>query len=365
MTPTSYSIVLTSNEPWGEVWFSKQHIAYALTQLGHQVYFLNAPQGWAPRHWWTPRWVVRQVEPRLHVVDYDNPYPLRGHRRSMLRLNDRWIGRQLQALLPIDRPILWWQFDPFRLVDIPPALKGTRIYHVVDPYDHIWTDALIAQQADLLVLVSQLYEKRYQAFGKPMLYIPHGISTTEQQLRPERLSKIEATLGRDYLLFVGTLNPDVDVQLLRRLSQTVTDRSLVLIGPNKLNNDQQADFQALTSTEHVHYLGTLHALDLKEYVALAALGLVPYRQQKRENQHRTPLKLLNYLAQAVPIVTTLNYELTELNNRMIFVAEESDDFIQKSSAILQGKLPTEPAAAQDYICSVTYDALLTKILKHV
>ena len=104
-TQPTYRIVVTSNEPWGEVWFSKQHIAYALAQLGHEVYFLNAPQGWSPKHWWAPRWEVRPVEERLWVVDYDNPYPLRGHKRLMLWLNDRWVGQQLKTLLGDDRPV--------------------------------------------------------------------------------------------------------------------------------------------------------------------------------------------------------------------------------------------------------------------
>lgn len=364
-TQPTYRIVVTSNEPWGEVWFSKQHIAYALAQLGHEVYFLNAPQGWSPKHWWAPRWEVRPVEERLWVVDYDNPYPLRGHKRLMLWLNDRWVGQQLKTLLGDDRPVLWWQFDPFRLVDLPQMASAKRLYHVVDPYDHIWTDALLAERADLIVLVSRLYEAHYAPFGKPMWYSPHGISRSEQQLRAERLTPIEAQLGRDYMLFVGTLNPDVDVALLLQLAERLPERNLVLVGPNKLAADQQTDFEALVALPQVHYLGTQHALDLKEYSALAAVGLVPYRQSKRENQHRTPLKLLNYLAQATPIVTTLNYELTELNDRMIFVVEDAADFVQQTTALLDGHLVPDFKAAQDYIQTVRYDHLLQQILEHV
>ena len=122
-----------------------------------------------------------------------------------------------------------------------------------------------------------------------MWYSPHGISRSEQQLRAERLTPIEAQLGRDYMLFVGTLNPDVDVALLLQLAERLPERNLILIGPNKLAADQQTDFETLVALSQVHYLGTQHALDLKEYSALAAVGLVPYRQSKRENQHRTLL----------------------------------------------------------------------------
>lgn len=361
---STYTIVLTSNEPWSAIWFSKQHIANELSQLGHDVYFVNSPTQWRWQQVGQVNLRLTPIQSNLTVVDYTNPFPLRLNKQLALSLNDRLVGRALQKALPTDRPILWWQFDPFRFVNLSAFAHSKRIYHVVDPYQHIWTDALLAEQADLLVLVSQLYEKTYKVFDKPMLYIPHGISEEERQLRPERLQAIEAQWGRDYLLFVGTLNPDVDLLLLHQLAEQVVHQ-LLLIGPNKLPAEQQASFEQLIEKNNVAYLGVQKATDLKEYVALAAVGLVPYQQERQQNVHRTPLKLLNYLAQATPIVTTLNYELKQLNGALIYPAASAPEFLDAVQALLQGEKTVDKAAAKAYCDSVLYPILLQKILAHV
>lgn len=361
---TNYTIIITSNEPWSAVWFSKQHIANELSKMGHEVYFLNAPTQWNWRQVGQVNLQLTPIHQGLTVVNYTNPFPLRLHKRLALYGNDRLVSKALYQVLPKERPIVWWQFDPFRFVDIPAFGNSKRIYHIVDPYQHIWTDALLAQKADLLVLVSQLYETVYQAFEKPMLYIPHGISEEERQLRPERLAAIKQQWGKDYLLFVGTLNPDVDLELLHVLAKEL-DQQLLLIGPNKLPAQQQASFEALTAKNNVAYLGIQKATDLKEYVALAAVGLVPYQQQRQENVHRTPLKLLNYLAQATPVVTTLNYELQQLNEVLIYPAHSSAEFLKAVQALLQGKKAVDQAAAKAYGDRVLYPVLLEKILANV
>lgn len=361
---TLYTILLTSNEPWSAVWFSKQHVAHELSLLGHEVYFLNAPTQWKWQQLGQVNLSLTPIQEGLTVVNYTNPFPLRVHKKWALYWNDKLVGSALKKVLPQDKPILWWQFDPFRLVHLPAFPDSKRIYHVVDPYQHIWTDNLLAQQADLIVLVSQLYEQYYDQFGKPLLYIPHGISEQERNLRPERLQTIQEKWGRDYLLFVGTLNPDVDLALLQALASQCPQQ-LLLIGPNKLRPEQQAAFEALIANNNVAYLGVQKATDLKEYVALAAVGLVPYQQKRQENVHRTPLKLLNYLAQATPIVTTLNYELQQLNEVSIYPAASLEEFVHTVQALLKGEKTVDKAAAQQYGDSVLYPALLKKILAHV
>ena len=58
-----HTIFLTSNEPWGDVWFSKQHYANELAKMGHQVYFLNAPTGWSPKNLFRINLRVEKTDP--------------------------------------------------------------------------------------------------------------------------------------------------------------------------------------------------------------------------------------------------------------------------------------------------------------
>lgn len=362
---TPATIFLSSNEPWGDIWFSKQHFANELAQLGHQVFFINAPKQWSIKHLFNNRLQITAIDTNLAVIDYNNPFPLRINKAFFLKLNDYWIGRQLKRLAPAKKPIIWWQFDPFRFVNLYSFPEAIRIYHVVDPYQHIWSDIELAKRSDLLVLVSRLYEKEYVQLHKKMLYIPHGISANELSLDETRLQKIRQELGIGYLIFVGTINPDVDLELLFKIASEIKHQKLVLIGPIHTNPADQALLEQLMAHKNVAYLGAKKATELKEYIALASIGIVPYKNNKVENIHRTPLKLLNYIAQSKPIVTTINYELDSLKNQIIFEAYKQEDFIAELQAILTGKRIINHSLIKTYQASVLYPKLIKKILQHV
>ena len=39
------NILITSNEPWGDIWYTKHNYAYELSKT-NKVFFLNPPKGW-------------------------------------------------------------------------------------------------------------------------------------------------------------------------------------------------------------------------------------------------------------------------------------------------------------------------------
>lgn len=362
---SKYTIFLSSNEPWGDIWFSKQHFANELALLGHQVFFINAPQKWSFKHLFKPSLQVTKITTNLSVVDYNNPFPLRINKAFFLKLNDYWIGKKLKSLNQAKNPVIWWQFDPFRFVHLYSFLQATRIYHVVDPYQHIWSDIELAKRADLLVLVSQLYEKDYPEFNKKSIYIPHGISKNELLLDNNKLDKIRQELGEGYLIFVGTINPDVDLELLYKIATEIKNQKLVLIGPTNVHPTDEAFLKQVFAHKNVAYLGSKKATELKEYIALASIGIVPYKNKKVQNVHRTPLKLLNYIAQSKPIVTTINYELDNLKNQIIFEAYQHKDFIAALQSILSGQRSINYPLIEAYQTSVLYPKLIKKILQQI
>jgi hypothetical protein len=360
----TYTIFITSNEPWGDVWFSKQHYANELAKMGHQVYFLNAPSSWSPKYIGRCNLKIQKINNTLSIVDYHNPFPLRLSKEFFMHLNDNILCKKLKKLVPPNRPVIWWQFDPFRFIHLPGFPSAKRIYHIVDPYQHIWSNIEIAKRADLLVLVSNLYKKNYQQLHSETLYIPHGISQEELILDQGKIDAIKQEIGTDYIIFVGTINPDVDILLLEEIAKQVPSKKLVLIGPIKVQNDSIAQLDKLFLYENVSHLGTKKASDLKEYIALASVGIVPYKTKRTENTHRTPLKLLNYIAQSIPIVTSLNYELESLKNKLIFNSIDSDNFIKELKEITSGEKLIDDQLVKEYQASVLYPKLITTILKH-
>lgn len=356
------SIVITSNEPWGNVWFSKQHYANELAHLGYQVYFLNPPLSWSLRNVLSFSISQEQISSNLAVISYNNNFPIRIFRRAFIFVNDFLCSTKLYPILK-NKKIIWWHFDPFRLVDIMLLNKHFRIYHVVDPFDHIPIDQVIARKVDLVVSISEIYRKRYAKLARKYLYIPHGISESEYQLEETTLAEHKSEYGQNYILFVGTLNKDVDYSLLRVCAESFRDRVLVIVGPLKGGNGDM--FQDLLRCNNIRYVGEVHAQKLKYFIKLAGTCIVPYLQNGPGNKHRTPLKIINYLSQRKPIVTTINYELAELNDKAIFVAYDKISFVNRVKDSLDKQLRVDVDATDAYLARISYPLLVKKILRQI
>ncbi len=357
------TIIITSNEPWGDVWFSKQHYANELALLGYEVYFLNPHREWSPSNLFSFSVTQKTISAKLTVISYKNNFPIRVFPTLFLKLNDLFNSWKIKKATRQKKLVIWWQFDPFRFVNIHFFSNIKRIYHIVDPYQHIWSDKEIEKKADILVSVSNYYLNDYKASKKPYLYIPHGISFSEEKIDPAATVEIHSQYGDYHIIFVGTVTADVDLELLAEFAKELPQYKMLLIGPLALADSEKYLFNELCQLPNVIYSGSVHSSALKNFISLAKVGIVPYKNKLIENKHRTPLKIMNYLAQNLPTVTTINFELQELNDRYIFVAESKAKFIEHIKLLLEGKIQTDRGDLNRFKDKVRYPVLIETILK--
>ena len=336
-----YRIFITSNEPWGDIWFSKQHYANELAKLGHEVFFLNAPLGWSIKNLFSKEVTIEKIQSNLSVINYANPFPIRGLKGFMLWLNDRINEKKIyKAVVASKLPILWWKFDPFRFVYLRSSWAGQPIldlYHVTDPFDGIFSDKLLAQQSKLVVTVLQRYQNYYEGLNqKSVLYIPHGISSDEFVIDPVVQKNYVHLKGA--IVKIGTINDYYNIQLLIEIAKTFKDRILVLVGPNKLTLvEKQQQFNELEKLPNVVVEGAQKATVLKYYVDQAAVCIVPY-DFNIESLKGTPLKVLNYLAQEKISITSIATDLEHLLDKGLVKSADATHFIQGIQDVLDGKL---------------------------
>ena len=102
---------------------------------------------------------------------------------------------------------------------------------------------------------------------------------------------------RPLLGFFGLLAPWVDTGLLQETAKAFPDASLILIGP--------AWSQSTPPSEpaNLHWLGPRSYAELPRLAAHFDVGLVPFRQD-RLTAYVNPLKVLEYMALGLPIVST-------------------------------------------------------------
>lgn len=363
-----YRILVTSNEPWGTIWFSKQHYANELAKLGHEVYFLNAPTSWSIRHLFNQNVKIQTIKTNLHVVDYNNPLPLRGAKNLALKINDRLNTAKIyRALPPSDRPILWWKFDPFRFAYLPtstPQQAVREIYHITDPFEHIFSDPILAKNADLVVTVLKRYLPRYHEFNKKkVLYIPHGISADEFHI-DEKINK-NYTQFKGAILKIGTINDHYNIDLLLAIAKRFSPCKLVIVGPNKLTIPaKQQQFEQLKSFENVVIEGAQKATLLKYYVHQASVCIVPY-DFNIETLKGTPLKVLNYLAQGKISITSIATDLEHLLGKGLVKSDNKEHFLEQIQAALDGRIQVDAPYLNSFFDTVSYPHLIDKILQEI
>lgn len=353
-------IAIISNEPWGDIWYLKQHYAHELSQKGYSVYFIDPVVRWRPRDLFSIKVTSRQVEPNLTVVSYQNNFPVRVFPKLFRTLNDWLNSRKLKRVFRAKR-MLWWQFDHIRFVTIGRLPVARRIYHVEDPHMNATNNHSIAKAANLIVCTSPKYLPFYSSYQAPKLYVPHCISKEEFALNENRVQAIKKQYP-NCMVLIGSINEYVDFELLHKLVVN-TDAPILLIGKETtLNEKSKRLWQALQ--HNVMYLGPVHAKQLKHYIAAATICLIAYRfDMKKAVGTGSPLKALHYLAQHKPVVTSIDSEIETLEGRAIYRAEDREDFIRLVQAGLAGRLEVDREAVDQYLSEHTYGSAIRKILE--
>ena len=138
-------ILIVSNEPWGDVWFSKHHYANELSKLGHNVYFINPAKPWRFSSLFSFSVNIKSINPNLKVITYSNNLPTFSYKSIFQKINDYLICYRLNLLFKNNNNLIIWNFDPFRFINIYKLKIKYLIFHIVDRY-LINTDPVIAKK---------------------------------------------------------------------------------------------------------------------------------------------------------------------------------------------------------------------------
>ncbi len=355
-------ILIVSNEEWGDVWFSKQHYAYELSRLGYQVFFVNPTSKW---NWlnifsFQVNYTTIGYE-NITIVDYKNNFPQTIFKKLFTKINDFLNYIKLNKNITLNNSnLIWWQFDPFRFINKPINSLSKRIYHVVDSYNSFWQDKIIAQKSDLIVCTNTSYINRYKEYNKKTIYIPHGISSDEYLVDEKKIIAIEKEFG-NYAVLVGNIENDININLIKNILDNKIN--LVVIGFEYIKN---TEWEELKIYPNLFYLGVINAKEVNNYIAASKVGLVTYYFDKEITiNSRTPLKIINYLAQNKPVISSIQTPLSVLENQAIFYAFNNKDYISCIKDAFEEKLDINQEIINNYLTSITYPKLIKNILNNI
>lgn len=303
------------------------------------------------------------INPNLKVLTYENNLPQRGLPHFILRLNDLINCKKINTKVKLNsKNLIWWKFEPFRFLSVPHKNISKQIYHVVDPYMHFWQNKIQAKNADLIICTSPKYVSYFNDLNcKNVVRISHGISDEEFDIDTSTVNTIKGKYG-DFIIMIGAIAKDIDIDLLQAIANEKIN--LVLIGSEPSNSN---DWNELKKSEHVFYLGLMHAKNLKNYIAASKGCLIVYNfvSVQKGQVSRSPLKALNYMAQKKPIITTIDAEIESLRNEGIYQAKNTKEFMGLVKKAIRSELNVNVEKVDTYLNKHNYSKLIKDILERL
>lgn len=349
------NILLTSNEPWGDVWFSKHHYANELAKR-NQVVFVNPTAPWAPGCLAGASVSLRTVQHNLHVLHYRNVLP--AIHDLPFTLNNAIVSRAIRIALHAKglMPDIYLAFDPSRLYN--PKLVGAKrsVFFAVDDYAMtIRGERFIFPNVDRFITLSESFNHTYAPYNKPILTISHAIGAEAFQAEPARFGIT------DYGLYIGTMDRRLDLALLRNMVTDQPRTPFVFVGPYALEGNQAAnELFRQGKYPNVHLVGAVPSRNLAAYIAGARFCLAPMDTSLHGNS-TSHHKVFQYLALGKPVFSTTFTEYAPIAHLLYMSNDEATTRARLGRFLAAGEPEDLPSERIAFARTKTYDALLAEI----
>ncbi len=360
-------VIVTSDEPWSEVWHTQLHYAYQLSKR-YEVIFLNPPSSWKFSKIWRWESESKKIYEHLTLSRYINFLPSFFGKFSIFvndKLNQHLLRKKIGESGDM-HGLLLWHFDPFRgryMFDKQSNCK--HIYHVIDPIAGHHLDVSFSKFADLLIITSPKFRNHYNEFNKNVIQIGQGVDK-EFYLVEDNQSDIDVSISRNSILLLGTISDDIFFTLLGKLALKFPV-NLVLIGPDKtVKPESKARFMDLLAIENVHWLGPMKPEDFRKHIKVCQIGIIAYDSSNNiKNNLRSPLKVISYLACFKHIISNIDCEVPALVAKGIYTATDYDSYVELIDKCFEGKLEFDVNEVNRFLESIDYNNLLKAIFSEL
>ena len=291
---------------------------------------------------------VRLVEPNIYVMD-PPVLPLPGIRaaeqvnRIVLAARLRQLCRRLQ----MQRPIIW-TFLPNVNWLLGRLHERMVIYHCVDEYSQfsgvpkdviIRMERELIQRADIVFTSAEKLCAERREINPRTYFIPHGVDVAHfsRALDPDTAVASEIrTLPKPVIGFFGLLADWVDLDMIGALARARPKWSFALVGK------AQTDLQAVQGLPNVHLIGQRPYSALPGYCRGFDVGLIPFRMNEL-TLRVNPLKLREYLAAGLPVVSTPLPEVVRYQG-VVHIATNREGFLEEIEAALKERTSEQDRA---------------------
>lgn len=256
------------------------------------------------------------------------PYPKSA---SVRKINSWFIAAQiriLQRLYNFGKPVYLY-FVPTGEILTGKLNQQISVYYIVDnfaAFDGIEQNTVrllenkALKSADLVFATAQTIIDRLATSRSDIVLSPHGVDFEHFKVsqNADLQTPVElAHIPRPIIGFMGSLAHDsIDFGLLSRLAKRRPDWTFVLLGR------QSSDVSTLTQCSNVRLVDAKPYNEMPAWLKTFDVALMPFLQNEL-TRDLNPIKLREYLASGIPIVSTPLPAIVPYGSVITFA--ESDD----------------------------------------
>lgn len=345
------TILIVSNEPWGDVWYSKHNWAFELSKK-NQVFFINPPKKWNWKNLFNSFISTEKYTDSLQILNYYNLLPYTRF-QLIYKINNFIVSKKIKNWFSSHniKKYIFWTFDPYRLSNPKLLSPLLSIYFIADKYN-IKREFELIKNVNFFFSISSVLTERL-SIENPLV-LSHGIS------KSEFISDSDIEIEGGYILYIGNIDYRLDCIIIKKLLEQFPQERFLFLGKLNLSeNDLYRELFIKQKNKNLIYHLPVHFKKLKNYIAKAKICLAPMQLDVRGNNINHH-KLLQYLAQGKSVIAASfkDYE----NNNIIFTYQNHEDGIKIMANLLQTKdektiIENRINFAQQF----TYDKLIQKI----
>ena len=309
MKLTNQNILILSNEPWSDIWYSKHNYANELSK-NNKVFFLNPPIAFSLLRLFKVKIAEKTIQPNLIVIEYTNTLPVSLF--NFWKLNDVLVLKRLKKYFfkKNIKDLLFWTFDPIRL-GFPEILQPKKvIVHAVDAYIFSYpSEILLAKKADQIFCVSEKIAANYKKYNANVHVIPHAIP--DDEFLPVNTTRNKPLTG----IFIGKMDLRIDFEFNIEVFKSFPDIQFKIIGTV---NDEFLSLLKKNKLENVILLPPVKSAEIRNYVSQSDFCFI--FKKIYDGNNISSHKLLQYLAQGKPIFGTDFSDLSAELKRVLYLS---------------------------------------------
>ena len=289
---------------------------------------------------------LREVQSNLYVLPISAFYPVSGSGILHQLTAKRWRRALYSAArqIGIRRPILWIS-RPEQSPVIGEAGEILSIYHAVDEYSGYTgqnsdkleklrvSEQRVLDSVDLIIVVSPELLRSKSGLHRDVRLVENAVDMSK--FDAARISATPppefANISGPRLGYSGLIGKRLNFDLILQLAQRRAEWSFVFIGRVD-RRECDTELSALERMDNVFFLGEKKQGWVADYVAAFDIGLLPYKLNV-ETKHISPLKMYEYLAVGLPVVSTA-IPAALRHRDVIEVADNDTEFENACQAVI-------------------------------